>query len=398
VAPAGHDLARISISAAPENAPIQRVNSGSPSINDVDEEKDEEKVVDPGVDNAGNVAIAVPQAQNDPPQRGGRFGGITWRNVRDFVIANTPGPITGISGALGTGASAASSLLDTGTSALRGVSKLGAGANLVTAAANLVGIGGEIYDTYKNGGVKRFWGGLKANNPFKNAQDANASDAQSRSAAKGSVLTTTTNAIDLANQVPSALNSITSASGETGPQALGTIASSASMAANTIVALRSGYRAWKSQKHARNVDKLLAENGELKSEGVKGAAKYFSRQMKKRRWRNAAGALGAAASVVGSGLTIGGLTVAGPLAAAGGGLIATGLGAHKLWRWNKKRKAGQLGVEREKHARAIHTAINNPEHRDHDDAVKLLKARGISPQQAMGDEGVEFLKRTALSW
>jgi outer membrane lipoprotein SlyB len=127
--------------------------------------------------------------------------------------------------------------------------------------------------------------------------------------------------------------------------------------------------------------------------------------MNKRKKRNLIGAAGATMGAVGGGLLLGGLLGASMLTpigwglAAAGGLVAAGLGIHKLYRWHQKRKAGQLGVERDKHARTLHKAINAPDNdQEHREAVKLLRARGISREQATGPEGLDLLKRKAESW
>jgi outer membrane lipoprotein SlyB len=173
------------------------------------------------------------------------------------------------------------------------------------------------------------------------------------------------------------------------------------------VAGRSLYRGYRAGKHESNVNELLEKNDSdegLSSPAMKEAAEHHAAQMNKRKKRSLIGAAGATLGAVGGGLLLGGLLGASMLTpigwglAAAGGLVAAGMGIHKLYRWNKKRKAGQLGVERDKHATALHTAANDPTHRDHADALKLLNARGITREQVMGDEGKDLLKRKAEAW
>ena len=92
------------------------------------------------------------------------------------------------------------------------------------------------------------------------------------------------------------------------------------------------------------------------------------------------------------------LTPVGWALAAAGGLAAAGLGAYKLYRWNKKRKAGTLGVERDRNARALHAAATGPVGQARTDAHRILRARGIDPAQIQGDEGLALLRRKSESW
>jgi hypothetical protein len=145
---------------------------------------------------------------------------------------------------------------------------------------------------------------------------------------------------------------------------------------------------------------------------MEAAARHHADQMNKRKKRSWLGFGGAALGVAGGALLAAGmLTPVGWGLAAAGGLVAAGLGLHKLWRWHKKRKEGTLNVERTRHAEMLHGAMNNP-HADvaedtpqrqqaiaqRDQATRVLAARGITPGQVRGDKGVDFLKRKAEGW
>jgi hypothetical protein len=342
---------------------------------------------------------------------------VTGQHAVDFVTANTPGPLTGASGTTNALTSVFNPPTDnipkgfdkygnTFQAASKPLSGVSAATNMFTGGADLLSIGAEARDMHKKGGWSRFWSGLKANfrNPFKKPKDADARTAEARSATKRLLVNTTTNAADVGlNQVPSAWSSVASITGQTAPHVLGPMASGASMGISSVVAARSLWRGGRAAMHEGRVNKLI-KNDELQSPAMKEAAEHHSAQMKKRKTRSLIGAAGATMGAVGGGLLLGGLLGASMLTpigwglAAAGGLVAAGLGIHKLWRWHQKRKAGQLGVERNKHAQALHTAINTPNHPDRADAKKLLKARGISKEQVMGPEGADFLKRKAESW
>ena len=467
----GHDLARISVFAPAAGAPIQRMKTLF-GDSDSDEENDlfrspllregsprqsygsssraapllpppsssvnalQSESVPLGSDPLSQFAADYhppppPRVRTRPPAPPRRQP-VTGQNVVDFATANTPGPITGVSGA----AEALTSLVNPPTSnvpsgfansgyanrlapASRALSGVSAGTNVLSGGADLLAIGADLRAMHRKGGAeggwKRFWSGLKANfrNPFARSRDRSAEDAEKRSEAKRLVVNTATNAADLgANQVPSAISSIASATGHAAPAVLGTVASGASMGINAVVAGRSLWRGGRAWKHESNVNEMLRNDRQLDEDdpqklsgAMRAAAEHQAAQMNKRKKRSLIGAAGATLGAVGGGLLLGGLLGASMLTpigwglAAAGGLVAAGLGAHKLYRWHQKRKAGQLGVERERHAQTLHKAINNPDTaEEHEQGKKLLAARGITPEQATGPEGIDFLKRKAEAW
>jgi hypothetical protein len=376
---------------------------------------------------------AVNDVNDEEPVRGRKP--VTGQNVLDFATANTPGPITGVSGA----ANAVSSVLNPPTTNVRsgfansrfvntmaplsrGATATSAATNVATGLADVTGIVSDAVSMHKKGGWSRFWGGLKANfrNPFAKPKDSTAEAAEGRSEAKRLLVNTATNATDLgANQIPSAISSVGTLTGHAAPAVLGTVAAGAGMGINSVVAARSLWRGGRAAMHESRVNKLLAENEVAKSRllvdpenpeltpEMEAAAKHHSEQMNKRKKRSLIGAAGATLGAVGGGLLLGGLLGASMLTpigwglAAAGGLVAAGLGAHKLYRWWKKRKEGTLGEARKTHANTIYNAMQQPEdHPDRQSASKLLKARGITPEQLHGDRGeaINLLKRKAEAW
>ena len=153
------------------------------------------------------------------------------------------------------------------------------------------------------------------------------------------------------------------------------------------------------------------------------AAHFMREKMRKRKERQYMGAAGAGLSVAGGlAFGLGALGVAGAMMtpigwglAAAGGAVALGLGAHKLYRWAKKRRqkgSGKgLGEERTMHAQHIHAAMNLgevqngkrtfstlDEKKTHIEAKRLLDARRIKHEHASGKAGVEYLKKKMERW
>lgn len=348
------------------------------------------------------------------PGANGR-GPITRQNWLDFVTANTPGPITGVSG----GISAAASVLNPPTppnsnvppgfansryvqglapvsTAMTGI---GAATNIATGAADLTGLASDVYNIGAMG-PGNFGRGLLANLP--GHVDQSATQAENRSASKRLALSAVTNAADLgANQVPSAINNIATLTGHAAPAVLGTVASSASMGINALVAARSGYRGYRAGTHEGNLNALRGLTPNMQA-----VADHQAAQMNKRKKRSWLGALGATMGAVGGGLLLGGLLGASMLTpigwglAAAGGLVAAGLGAHKLYRWWQKRKAGTLGQARDQHATSLYNAATNAAHPDHASATRILTARGITPRQLQGNpaDALKLIKRKNESW
>lgn len=357
---------------------------------------------------------------------------VTGQNVHDFFTANTPGPITGLSG----GTSAVASLLNPPTTNVRPgfanstyvqrlqplsttMTGVGAGASVFTGTMDTLATFTEARQFHKRfgrrdeqgrSGLRRFWDGLVATvkRPFigRRARRLESSQhAEERSAAKRLLVNTATNVADLGlNQVPTATNSIMSLAGSTAPTVLGPLAAGAGAGISSLVAARSLYRGHRAAKHEGRMESLLGGRNPLQNEEMRAVAEHQRSQMNRRKWRSRLGAAGATLGAVGGGLLLGGLlgasmlTPVGWALAAAGGLAALGLGAYKLYRWNKKRKAGTLGVERNRHAESLHTAANDPNHEGHAEARRILEARGIGLAQVEGDLGLEFLKRKAEAW
>jgi hypothetical protein len=364
----------------------------------------------------------------DPRRRSSRYGTVQHgaqdaeaeasSPLRDFITANTPGPITGVSG---TG-EAVTGLLNPPTSHVnpdwankpyvqalaphtKAVSMAGGISNMATGVADGVGFLSEAHAMHKKGGWSRFWSGLKANfrNPFKAPQDRSAEEAERRSEAKRLVVNSAQNLGDLgANQVPSAISNIATATGHAAAPVLGTVAAGAGAGINAAVAGRSWWRGLRAWWHERKLNKL---DKTTLTPDMAAAAEHHEQQLGKRKRRNVVGAIGATAGAVGGGLLLAGLLGATALTpvgwglAAAGGLVAAGLGAYKLGRWAYKKYKG-IGSERDHHAQKLHEAIenNNPGDTEYDSAVRVLGARGITPDQVRGKEGRAFLKRKAESW
>jgi hypothetical protein len=340
---------------------------------------------------------------------------ITGQNVADFLTANTPGPITGVSGF----SSASSSLLNPPTANVpsgfanssyvqklqplsRPMTGVGTGASLFTGGMDLLSTGLEARQMHQRG-WRRFWSGLKASikKPFGYHEDRSGQEAEDRSASKRLVANSVQNLGDFGfNQVPTAVSSITSLAGGTAAPILGTLASGAGMGINSLVAARSLYRGHRAAEHEGNLERLRG----IQDPGMQAVVDHQKGQMNRRKWRSRIGAFGATLGAVGGGLLLGGLLGASMLTpigwalAAAGGLAAAGLGAYKFARWYQKRKAGTLHTERERHARALHTAANDHRNPGYADALRILNARGITPEQVTGDEGLNLLKRKSESW
>jgi hypothetical protein len=342
---------------------------------------------------------------------------ITSQNTLDFLTANTPGPITGVSGF----SSAGSSLLNPPTSNVpsgfanssfvqklhplsRPMSGVGAGANLFTGGMDLLSTGLEVNQMRKRG-FGRFWSGLKASikKPFGYHEDRSGQDAEDRSASKRLVANSVQNLGDLGlNQVPTAVSSIAGLAGKTVSPLLGTLSAGAGMGISALVALRSLYRGHRAARHEKALGGIAPSS--LDTQGMREVREHLEGQMNRRKRRARFGAAGAMLGAVGGGLLLGGLLGASMLTpigwalAAAGGLAAAGLGLHKLYRWHKKRKAGTLHTERERRAGELHAAATNSKHPGYRDALNLLNALDVTPEQVRGDEGLDLLKRKFESW
>jgi hypothetical protein len=311
------------------------------------------------------------------------------QDVREFVTANTPGPITGVSGLTSTAVSLKAGAGNTPTGAL---GKVGLGANIATGAADAVGLLSDM-NTVRQMGASRFVSGL--GRTITRTRGRNAQEAEDRSASKRVVANTVQNAWDATNQA----SSILTATGRHVPQALGAVASGAGVGVNALVAGRSAYRAIRAQKHESAMNREIAR-GRL-SPAMQAAAQHHADQMNTRKKRSWLGFGGAALGVAGGAMLLAGMaTPVGWGLAAAGGLVAAGLGAYKLGRWAYKKYKGTLGVDREKHAQTLHTAINDPRASaaDRNQATRLLRARGITPAEVTGTAGKDLLKRKAEAW
>jgi hypothetical protein len=342
---------------------------------------------------------------------------ITSQNTLDFLTANTPGPITGVSGLT----SATASILNPPTSKVpsgfansgyvkglqpiqRPVTGVGLGASAVTGVADIVGTVTELRQM-KGRGWKRFGKGLLASlKSFIGKQrDQSGQEAEDRSAAKRLVVNSVQNLGDLGlNQVPTAVSSIAGLAGKTVSPLLGTLSAGAGMGISALVALRSLYRGHRAARHEKALGGIAPSS--LDTQGMREVREHLEGQMNRRKRRALFGAAGATLGAVGGGLLLGGLLGASMLTpigwalAAAGGLAAAGLGLHKLYRWHKKRKAGTLHVERERRAGELHAAATSSQHPGHRDALHLLNALDITPEQVRGDEGLDLLKRKFESW
>lgn len=370
--------------------------------------------------NLGQQGNVVPQVNLPPPVNVGQQGpqGISGQNALDFLTANTPGPITGLSGL----SSATTSILSPPTTQVpQGfanssfVQKLqtispemkgfSAGSSLLTGGADVLSTLAEGRQIHKRG-WGRFFKGLWASikKPFGFHRDASGREAEDRSAAKRFVVNTATNVADLGlNQGPTAATSIASLTSHTLPTVLGPIAAGAGAGISSLVMARSLYRGHRAAKHQGNLETLINQ-GAIQDPTMQQVAAHHRDQMQKRKVRSRLGAAGALLGAVGGGLLLGGLLGASMLTpigwalAAAGGLAAAALGAHKLYRYHQKRKRGILGVERQQRALELHTAANGPIGQARTDAHAILTARGIDPLQVQGPEGLEFLRRKAESW
>jgi hypothetical protein len=202
-----------------------------------------------------------------------------------------------------------------------------------------------------------------------------------------------------------------------------------------FVAGRAVRSAWRANKYEQGFKELADNESDLQETAV-----FAQKQMRNRKRRQLIGAAGAALGVGGTiALGVGvGIAAAATLATPiGWGLlgasavVALGLGAHKAYRYLKKRRNGTLGADRKQHAEAIVDAMAysqpvKPElevseggsprswqlyfakMREHDrrsasqeEAKKMLTARGIDPiklQAANREDNIKLVSKKLGSW
>ena len=343
----------------------------------------------------GNIQQAQQHGNAQQPSRWGQ-------NALDFVTANTPGPITGASGLVSNAVSWAAGPSNSPTGMAANV---GLGSNVATGLADVTGIVSDLHTAYSMG-TDRLGRGLRAN--ARGHVDQSAAEAEDRSAVKRMGVNTLQNVADVGlNQGPTAANTVLTATGHAAPAVLGTMAAGAGMGVNALVAARSAYRGYRAGTHESNLNTLLSGN-QITDPAVRAAAEHHRDQMSSRKKKSWLGAAGATLGAVGGGLLLGGLLGASMLTpigwglAAAGGAVAAGLGLYKFGRWAYKKWKG-IGSTRDQHAQALHAAAtsqaNDPQSvATRNQAHQVLAARGITPQQVQGPEGVGLLKRKAESW
>lgn len=273
--------------------------------------------------------------------------------ARSFVTANTPGLYTGIVGSGGDASTFASAL---GRGNQTAVNQSGATFSGLTMGTDVLGLIGSVGEARS--------GHRLANDPTATELE----QYEGRSQRKRGIADTTVMGTDLllaqgGNAASSSMNALGVASDVA--KGLGGAASSGALLVNTAVAARSGWRGGRALMHAYYGSQAQSEQQAPVSAPVAGAVAYHQTQMGKRAGRHILGALGATAGAVAGGLALAGLlaTPVGWGLLAASGLVAAGIGAHKLYRWWKKRKEGTLHTERQGHAAALVDAVhgNSPD-------------------------------------
>ncbi|HTD37362.1 MAG TPA: hypothetical protein VK669_07600 [Candidatus Limnocylindrales bacterium] len=302
-----------------------------------------------------------------------------------FVTANTPGLYTGVIGGGGVATGIAG-----GDALAKHVNATAL--NRATPAFSLGTMGADVLGLY--GAINE----ARTGHSQANAPNAHrVSRYEGRSRRKRGILDALTRGTDLLTaQGGSAASGILKAA-EVGGAAVTPLAAVGGIGGSVVssaVAARSGWRGGRALMHAyrgRQVQNRIVPGT---SGPVGSAVAYHQAQMGKRAGRHILGATGATASAVGGALAtaalIGGAAALGPIGwglLAAGGLVALGIGAHKLYRWYQKRKAGTLHTEREGHAAAIVDALHGPSGPDKKTARDLLRT-------SFGEDYLNRVQRT----
>jgi len=309
---------------------------------------------------------AVPQQQQGPSYWT-RFknwiGSLFSREeATSFVTANTPGLYTG---PIGSGVDATSFASALGRGNQTAVNQSGATFSGLTMGTDVLGLIGSVSEARS--------GHRLANDPTATSLERY----EGRSQRKRGIADTTVMGSDLllaqgGNVASSSMNAL----GVAGDAAkgLGGVAAAGGLVVNAAVAARSGWRGFRALMHAWRGRRVQSEQQGPVSGPVAGAVAYHQTQMGKRAGRHLLGAAGAAAGAVAGGLALAGLlaTPVGWGLLAAGGLVAAGIGAHKLYRWWKKRKEGTLHTERRNHAAALVDAVHGNNDADRQMAENLL--------------------------
>ena len=292
---------------------------------------------------------------------------------------------------------------------------VGAGLNALGMGSDLVASAQGLHNMSKEGGVRGFGQGIwdTLSRPFSRNKQQNetGTQAETRSTAKRLAVDLPVNLADASSQgmqMGNAISSLTHAGTSVLPSVLGTASAGIGAGVQGIVAARAGWRFGRAWHHKRAVDRVrkgFANRQDVSPEN-QAAANHMSTQLGKRRARSLIGGLGATAGAVGGGLLLGGLlggaallTPIGWGLVGAGALVAAGLGIHKLYKHFKKKKAGTLGTDRQRHADNLHDAVIGNHQQNKADALAILKSHGITEAQASDpNKGKQLIRRKLEGW
>ncbi len=379
-----------------------------------------------------NAPLLGRNINNDDIESGGQSSFGTIRDVGvNLITAHSPGIYTGPVSAVGE-ASTVLNFLDKAHKISKSVEARNVNMGFAPSASGLAG------DAL--GGI------LAVKTIAENVKGCRSDDYVDRRVARAAVKT---GLADLGSQVVDAGSQVSSIIGNTSLP-VATTASNIAPFLAAPVNLAVGVRATRSWWRARNYQSSFETIANEKDPSLREEAQFAADQMRKRKWRQGIGAVGAALGTAGAislgvGVVVAGAaTLATPIGwglAGAGAAVALGLGAYKAYRYIKKRRAGELGKDRRNRAQHIIDVLHSqpsadikyPRYEQHDGELtkeeiirreqeiygidfqnkknqqdhrvkrnrvkRLLRARGINPKELSNrDKDVKFLETKLKSW